>query len=144
MIRIDKEVMINAPVGKIYNFVVKPSNLLQVWPSLMVIRNEQQLPNGGYRANWIYKMDGLYFRGKGEVIDIVSGVWFTFQTKGSIKSKITWTFRAIDDQTRVTFTMEYGIPFILLDWLTEVVVGKINDQQATILLVNLQVMMEEN
>jgi hypothetical protein len=44
----------------------------------------------------------------------------------------------------VTFTIEYGIPFILLDWLTEVVVGKINDQQATILLVNLQVMMEEN
>jgi len=67
MIRIDKEISINAPVGKIHNFVIKPSNLLQVWPSLMVISNEQQLPNGGYRANWIYKMDGLYFRGKGKI-----------------------------------------------------------------------------
>jgi uncharacterized membrane protein len=144
MTRIDKEILINAPVGKIYNFVIKPSNLLQIWPSLMDIRNEQQLPNGGYRANWVYKMGGLYFRGKGEVTDIVSGVWFTFQTKGSIKSKITWTFRSSDGQTKVTFTIEYGIPFTILNWLTEVVVGKMNDQEATLLLTNLQVRMEEN
>jgi len=144
MTRIDKEILINAPVWKIYNFVIKPSNLLPIWPSLMDIKNEQQLPNGGYRANWVYKMDGLYFRGKGEVTNIVSGVWFTFQTKGSIKSKITWTFRSSDGQTKVTFTIEYGIPFTILNWLTEVVVGKMNDQEATLLLTNLQVRMEEN
>ena len=88
MIRIDKEISINAPVGKIHNFVIKPSNLLQVWPSLMVISNEQQLPNGGYRANWIYKMDGLYFRGKGEVIDTVSGVSSLFRPKDLLKVKL--------------------------------------------------------
>jgi uncharacterized protein YndB with AHSA1/START domain len=144
MTRIDKEILINAPVEKIYNFVIKPSDLLQIWPSLMQIKNEQLLPNGGYSAKWVYKMGGLYFKGTGEVIDIVPGRWFTFQTKGSIKSKITWTFRSSDGQTRVTFTIEYGIPFMVLNWLTEIVVGKINDQEATLLLTNLQVRMEDN
>ncbi|MGD0905177.1 MAG: SRPBCC family protein [Terracidiphilus sp.] len=144
MTRIDKEILINAPVEKIYNFVIKPSDLLQIWPSLMQIKNEQLLPNGGYSAKWVYKMGGLYFKGTGEVIDIVPGRWFTFQTKGSIKSKITWTFRSSDGQTKVTFTIEYGIPFMVLNWLTEIVVGKINDQEATLLLTNLQVRMEDN
>jgi hypothetical protein len=110
----------------------------------MEIKNEQLLHNGGYRARWVYKLDGLYFKGKGEVIDMVPGLWFTFQTTGSIKSKITWTFRSIDNQTKVTFTVEYGIPFKLLDWLTDVVVRKMNDREATILLINLQIKMEQN
>jgi len=144
MTRVDKEIFINAPVDKIYDFVIKPSNLLQIWPSLMQVKNEQLLPNGGYSAKWVYKMGGVYFKGTGEVVDIVPGRWFTFRTKGSIKSKITWTFRSSDGQTKVTFTIEYGIPIKILNWLTEIIVGKMNDQEATLLLTNLQVRMEEN
>jgi uncharacterized membrane protein len=86
MTRVDKEIMINAPVQKIYDFVIKTSNLLHFWPSLMQIKSEQLLPNSGYSAIWVYKMGGLYFKGTGEVIDIMPGLWFTFRTKGSIKS----------------------------------------------------------
>jgi hypothetical protein len=57
MTRVDKEIFINAPVEKIYDFVIKLSNLLQIWPSLMQIKNEQLLPNGGY----ILKMVGFNF-----------------------------------------------------------------------------------
>jgi len=144
MTRVDKEILINASLEKIYNFVIKPSNLLQIWPSLMQIKNEQLLTNGGYSAKWVYKMGGLYFKGTGEVVDIRPGLWFTFRTKGSIKSKITWTFRSSDGQTKVTFTIEYGIPFTILNWLTEKVVGKMNDQEAKLLLTNLQVRMEDD
>jgi uncharacterized membrane protein len=110
----------------------------------MQIKNEQLLTNGGYSAKWVYKMGGLYFKGTGEVVDIRPGLWFTFRTKGSIKSKITWTFRSSDGQTKVTFTIEYGIPFTILNWLTEKVVGKMNDQEAKLLLTNLQVRMEDD
>jgi uncharacterized protein YndB with AHSA1/START domain len=144
MTAIDKNVIISATPEKIFNFVIKPSNLLQIWPSLMQIKYEQVLPNGGYSAHWVYKMGGIYFKGTGAVIDIVMNQWFTFQTRGAIHSKITWTFRVKDDQTRVTFTIEYGIPFKVLNWLTEAMIGKMNDLEAGLLLANLQVKMEKH
>jgi hypothetical protein len=64
MTRVDKEIFINAPVDKIYDFVIKPSNLLQIWPSLMQVKNEQLLPNGGYSAKWVYKMGGCISRAR--------------------------------------------------------------------------------
>ena len=64
MTRVDKEIFINAPVDKIYDFVIKPSNLLQIWPSLMQVKNEQLLPHGGYSAKWVYKMGGCISRAR--------------------------------------------------------------------------------
>jgi len=40
MATIDKEVIINAPLDKIFSYVSKPSNLPQIWPSLVEIKNE--------------------------------------------------------------------------------------------------------
>ena len=111
MTRIEKEITINAPLEKIYNFVIKPSNLPQIWPSLMLIKNEQLLPSGGYSAQWVYKMGGKLLEGTGEYTDIISNQWFTIKTTGEIESAITCTFRSKDDgQTRVTFTVDYHIP----------------------------------
>jgi negative regulator of sigma E activity len=50
MVSIDKEIMIKAPVEKIFNFVIKSSNLVQLWPSLLEVNNEKLLPNDGYSA----------------------------------------------------------------------------------------------
>ena len=63
----DKEIMIKAPLEKIFNFVLKPSNLLQIWPSLIDVKNERLLPNGGYSAKWMYKMGGIHLMVQAEV-----------------------------------------------------------------------------
>jgi hypothetical protein len=49
MVKIEKEIMINALLEKIFNFVDHPTNLTQIWPSLMVLKNMQSLANGGYK-----------------------------------------------------------------------------------------------
>jgi hypothetical protein len=41
MASIDKQIMINASPDKIYNFVIKPSNLTKFWPILVEIIKEK-------------------------------------------------------------------------------------------------------
>ena len=55
---INKALVIKAPPDKIFDFVIKSSNLIRLWPSLLEITNEKSLPNGGYCANYKYKMAG--------------------------------------------------------------------------------------
>ena len=62
MARIYKEITINAPPQKIFSYLTKPSNLPQIWPNVVEIKNEQLLPSGGYIAEWVYKM--CVFRSK--------------------------------------------------------------------------------
>ncbi len=62
---IDKEILVNAPLDKIFSYVSKPSNLPQIWPSLIEIKNEQLLPNGRYNFEWVYKMTNLHLEGTG-------------------------------------------------------------------------------
>jgi uncharacterized membrane protein len=144
MITVDKEIIIQAPLEKIFNFVIKPSNLPQIWPSLIEIKDEQSLPNGRYSAKWVYKMAGIPFRGTSEVTDIIPNCWFTSKTWGAINSTITWTFRAKDGKTRVTVTTDYQVPVRGLNRLAEPVVVKMNEQEANLMLTNLRVKLEDN
>ncbi len=143
MATINKEIIINAPLKKIFSYMSIPSNLPQIWPSLMVIKNEKLLPNGGYSTEWVYKMAGMHLAGTGEYTDIVSNHWFTIKTKGALESTITCIFRYIDSQTRVTLTIDYRVPPALWSWLTGRIVVKINEQEAELILANLRTILEE-
>ncbi len=56
---IDKDIIINAPREKIFDYVNKPGNLPRISPSLIEINNEKILPDGGYSFRWRYKMIGV-------------------------------------------------------------------------------------
>ena len=104
----------------------------------MEITDVQSLPNGGYSARWVYKMAGMRFKGEGEYTDVVPNHWLVIKTKGGISSTITWTFRSIGNRTRVTLTIEYKVPIPLLGKLAEAIVVKMNEQEADLIMHNLQ------
>jgi ligand-binding SRPBCC domain-containing protein len=143
MATVNKEITINAPLEKIFSYLSKPSNLQQIWPSLMVIKNEQLLPNGGYSAQWVFKMGGKLLEGTGECIDIVPNQWLTIKTSGAVESAITYTVRAKEGQTRVTLSIDYRVPSALLSWLAGRIIIKINEQEADLILANLRAILEE-
>ena len=138
MAKVDKEVWIEAPLEKIFDYVSYPSNMPEFWPSLMEIKDVQPLPNGGYSAQWVYKMLGMRFEGKAEYTRIAPNEFFVIETKGGIKSTIIWTFRSWEDKTRVTFTVEYKVPIPLLGKLAEAIITKMNDSEADLIMANLQ------
>jgi uncharacterized protein YndB with AHSA1/START domain len=138
MLILNKEVFVNAPLNEVFDFVKQPANLPKIWPGLVEMKDEKLLPNGGYSFRWKYKMSGIHFKGTGECVDIVPNLWFTSKTQGAIESTLTWTFRAIDDKTRVTLTICYSIPYILLRLLAERTISKMNEKEADLILDNLR------
>jgi uncharacterized protein YndB with AHSA1/START domain len=53
MAKIEKSILINAPVEKVFAFTAEPNNLLEIWPSMLEIKNVESVPNGGRRYDWV-------------------------------------------------------------------------------------------
>ena len=139
---ITKEVVVDAPLNKIYSYVSKPSNLLQIWPGLIEMSSEKLLPNGGYSFRWMYKMFGIYLKGKGECVDIVPNLRLASMNTGSINSLITWTFRSNNLKTTITLTADYQVPSPILDRFSENILIKMGEKEAELILDNLRIIFE--
>jgi len=125
MATINKALVIKAPPDKIFDFVIKSSNLTKLWPSLLEITNEKLLPNGGYCANYKYKMAGTTLKGQSECIKVVSGKMFSVRIDGAVDCTMTWTIEPQDNiQTKVNITMDYQAHFPPFNRLAENIIAK--------------------
>ena len=145
MTSIDKEIILNAPLEKIYDFLIKPSNLPRIWPSLLEVTDVKLLPNGGYSDKYLYKMAGIRLRGTAKCTDVVPYHWFSVKIEGAANCTIAFTFRRKDTtQTKVTVTIDYRVSVPLVNRLAEAVIVKMNEREADMVLANLRVVMEES
>jgi uncharacterized membrane protein len=142
MPRVENEVIINAPVEHVYNYVSQPSNLPQVWPSLYEIKDEKIIANGGYSYRWTYKMGGMHFTGNGECVGCVTNSVLSSKNSGPIDSTVTFTFRSKGIQTKVTLTIDYRVHLPLVGQLTEIIIHKMNEKEAALILDNMRIRLE--
>jgi carbon monoxide dehydrogenase subunit G len=142
MAKLSKSIYLKVPVEDVYNFVFEPSNLVEIWPSLIEIKNVQQLPNGGNKYTWVYKMAGMRFEGKGEDIEVSPHKRLSSKNEGGIDSVLTWSFEAENGGTRVIIETEYKVPIPLLGKLAENIIVKQNEREADIILENLKARLE--
>jgi uncharacterized protein YndB with AHSA1/START domain len=144
MVSFNQESTFNAPLEKIFDYVSKPSNLPEIWPSLVEISNEQPLPHGGYSFNWLRRMGGVFLEGTGKYTDIAPNQWCRATTVGAVDSSMTWTFRSLGHQTRVTLTIDHHIPIPVLGWLAEVFIAKASEHEAELMMANLRAKFKES
>ncbi|GAB4405280.1 MAG: hypothetical protein OHK003_32970 [Anaerolineales bacterium] len=142
MAKIEKSILINAPVEKVFEFMAHPENLPAIWPSLQDVKNVQSLPNGGYSYDWSYKMAGIRFDGHAEWTDFVKNQRIVDKNESSIPSTFVWTYQADDGGTRVSMSVDYTIPRAVLGKLAEPVIHKMNEHEAETVLTNLKAYME--
>ena len=142
MAKVEKTITINAPVEKVFGYIDEPTNLPEIWPSLMEIKDVQTLPNGGHTDRWVYKMAGMRFEGTTEGIEHVTNQRIVSKTKGGVESTQTWVFQPEAGGTKVTFEVEYNIPIPVLGKLAEAIVVKMNDREGDSILANLKTRME--
>jgi len=143
MPKVDNEVIINAPVQAIFDYVSQPSNLKQIWPSLVEINNEQLLPDGGYSYHWFYKMAGIRFNGVGECLEIKPNLVLASKNVGAIESTVYFRFLSIGSRTKVSLVIDYQVPMPLLGQLTEMIILKMNAKEVGLILDNLRIRFEE-
>ena len=137
-----KSITIKSPVEKIFDYISEPTNLPEIWPSLIEIKDVQRLPDGNINNRWVYKMAGVRFEGTSEGVESVANQRIVSKTKGGVESTQTWMFQSEGDETKVTIDMEYTIPIPLLGKLAEAIIVKMNEHEGELLLSNLKARME--
>ena len=142
MAKIEKTITINAPVEKVFAYASDPTNLPEFWPSIVEIKDVQQLPSGGRSFGWVYKMAGMRFEGTSEDTEYVANQRSVTENKGGIRSTIAWTYQPEAGGTRLTTVTEYTVPIPLLGRLAEAFIVRLNENEAELLLANLKARME--
>jgi uncharacterized membrane protein len=143
---VENEVIINAPVQDIYDYVSKPNNLPQIWPSLLEITHQTLLPNGGYSYRWKYKMSGMRLSGIGETVEVEPNVLLKTRNIGDFDSTATFKFQSSNIRTRVNLAFDYKLPLLLFvsNQLSENIILRMNAKEAGLILDNLRIIFEEN
>ncbi|MDP3047121.1 MAG: SRPBCC family protein [Chloroflexota bacterium] len=143
MAKITRTITINAPVEKVFGYMTDPTNLPEIWPSMVEVKDAKLLPEHvGSSFAWVYKMAGMRFKGSSEVTEhVTSQRQVTKSTKG-IQSMFVWTYQPEGGGTKLTVDLEYTIPVPLLGKLAEAFIVKLNEHEADVLLANLKARME--
>jgi uncharacterized protein YndB with AHSA1/START domain len=64
MAHLKKSIVIQAPVNKVFEYLFEPTNLPEVWPSMVEVMDIQRPPDRKYHFHWKYKMGGVVFDGE--------------------------------------------------------------------------------
>ena len=142
MAKVRKSITINAPVEKVFAYIVDPMNLPEFWPSMVEVTDVEPLPNGSSNFRWVYKMAGVRFEGKTEQVEYIANQRTVSKNEGGVSSTITWAFEPTDGGTEVVFDADYTVHLPVLRRLAEAFLVKQNEHEAELLLANLKARME--
>jgi uncharacterized membrane protein len=142
MAKLEKTITIDASVEKVFAFMSEPTNLPEIWPSMVEVRNVEPLASGGYNFGWVYKMAGMQIEGASETTEYIPDQRTVTRSTKGIQSQFIWAFAAEGGGTRLTVSIEYTVPVPVLGKLAEAVIVKQNEQEAETLLANLKARME--
>lgn len=140
---IEKSVLIDAPVEKVFAYYAESENLPEIWPSLLEVKDVQRAPEGWVKHfKWRYKMAGMTFDGSSEVVLHEKNKRIVTEVKGGIESTIDNTFHDEGGKTRVTYSTRYRVPIPLLGRVAERYLAKSNEHEIEVILANLKVRVE--
>jgi len=138
MVTIEKSIVVEAPREKVFDYMRDPRHLPEIWPSMVEVKDVADLPNGGHRYHWTYKMAGVRLEGDSETVEFEEGKHIVEKGTGQIPSTFDWTFSVEDGATRLKTKVEYEIPETLLGKLAKPFIVKLNEREAESFLGNLK------
>lgn len=143
MAKISREVQIKAPVNKVFDLIYDPNKLPEIWPNLIEIKNVKESHLGGYDYSWAYNMSGLRLEGKTQVVEFLTNRRLVTKSTKGIDSTVTWDFHGDgDEESHLTFEMEYEIPASLRNRHPEQLILENNGHEIDAMLRNLKTIAE--
>lgn len=107
MLKLHKQVVVKAPLDKVFGYIEQPENLPQIWPSLYEVSKVEKIPTGGHRFAWLYNMVGTPIKGTTETIKFEDRKIIFDKATGEVDGTFKWTFAGQNGTTEVTFDVEY-------------------------------------
>jgi len=134
---------IKAPVQRVYNFLIQPTNLPGIWPAMVSVSNMVPGTGGAQDFDWVFKMAGVPFHGRTKFEEVQPGKFVRVRTEGGILSTMRWTYEGLDGSgTRLTLEADYTIPTPIIGKIEEALVAKIHERDTDAMLANLKDVME--
>ncbi|HET91807.1 MAG TPA: hypothetical protein ENN99_13880 [Chloroflexi bacterium] len=144
MAKLEKSILIDAPVEKVSAFLTEPANWPAIWPSMLECQGTDRAPDGSHytAVHWVYKMSGMRFEGDSDTVEYTANQRIATRSCGGIENTVTWTFTPEAGGTRATFSVEYVVPIPVLGKLAENAIVKANEQEMDVVLANLKAALE--
>ncbi len=139
---ISKTIEINVPVERVFGFLTNPSNLPEIWPSMIEVSNVQKHADGTYAFDWVYKMVGVRFHGHADASEVEKNKRVFSRNASGIPSTFEYLYESVGGKTRLTMNVAYTVPGPVLGKLAEPVVHRINERETDAFLRNLKTRME--
>ena len=142
MPKMEKTITIDAPIEKVFGYLDEPTNLPEIWPSVVEVKDVQRLPNGGTSFRDVYKMVGVRFEGTSEDTEYVANQRMVNKTKGGIEGTTIFMFQPEAGGTKVTYEFEGDVPIPVLGKPAEAVIVRQTERETELMLANLKDRME--
>ena len=141
MVKAEANIIINAPVEKVYGLLID-SEKLPEWMPLLVEVHDIQGNGVGQKYKWTYKFMGIKFEGTNEILEQVPNKKTVTKSKAGIDSLWTWNFTEEGGGTKVDVLVEYTIPIPVLGKFAENFVVKQGSRDVKHALETLKHMLE--
>ena len=141
MAKVERSIIIKAPVDKVFSYISDPKSELEFIPSITDIRDITG-QGVGQRYGWTYKMMGISFKGDGEVIEYTPNERYVHRSSGGIVSTWTYTFSPEEGGTRLNVVIEFTIPVPVLGKIGEPLLLRGSQREADYAMANLKDILE--
>ena len=134
-----RDIRVEAPVENVFDFLVSPHNLSEIWPNIVEVKHvKKSKSNDGFNFTWDYKMVDVHLEGKGETIEYTPYERLVIKSNKGLDSTMTWTLRPASQATHVTLKFEYQIPASVLKEMDEEIIEQDNESTVDAVLQNLK------
>lgn len=104
---IEDDIRIEAPVEEVYEYLIVPENHVEILPSLMDIRNVDELDSGGFEGEYTFKMLGMELEGSFRDTEVITSERRVYELTGDIEAEVRYEFESVDGETRFTYFQDY-------------------------------------
>ena len=137
MAKVERTITINAPVEEVCNYLSDPTNALEYVPSMTDIRNIKG-EGVGRTYDWTYKMLGISFSGKTEVVEYKPNERYVTKSSGGIASTWTYSFKAETGGTQMNLVIDFTIPVPVLGKFAERLALRQTEREADLAMATLK------
>jgi uncharacterized membrane protein len=140
---IEKSILIDAPLERVFAYYAEPENMPEIWPSLLEVKDVQR-DDDGYATHfrWVYKMAGMRFEGSTVITSFEKNRMYTTEGKGGIESTFETYFEDRGGKTLLRESVRYHVPVPLLGRVAERFLAKSNEHEIETIHKNLKARLE--
>ena len=135
---IKKVVDIKASPENVFDLIARPEDFPR-YSSL--IKKVTAIGHSAY--HWIVDIYNIEFEWDAKVVELIKPERFAWQSIRGIQNSGSYTLKPIKNGTRITFSMEYLLPNIILEELAQVITEGYMERMASEILENVKKELEK-